>query len=81
MQPECETISKDHLMAEVKGIYMGLVMVEKKCVKVNANLSQNPNQKFSAEHWLALITLHRTLMSEHHDFFLASQHPLASPAF
>ena len=67
-------------MAEVKGIYAGLVMVEKKCAEVDANLSQNPDQKLSADQWLALIALHRTLMSEHHDFFLASQHPLASPA-
>lgn len=28
----------------------------------------------------ALIALHRTLLHEHHDFFLASQHPSASPA-
>lgn len=27
----------------------------------------------------ALIALHRTLLHEHHDFFLASQHPIASP--
>jgi hypothetical protein len=27
-----------------------------------------------------LIALHRTLLHEHHDFFLASQHPRASPA-
>ncbi|KAF2806404.1 uncharacterized protein BDZ99DRAFT_394489, partial [Mytilinidion resinicola] len=27
-----------------------------------------------------LIALHRTLLHEHHDFFLASQHPYASPA-
>jgi len=28
----------------------------------------------------ALIALHRTLLHEHHDFFLASQHPSASPS-
>ncbi|KAH8743989.1 hypothetical protein F5883DRAFT_386086, partial [Diaporthe sp. PMI_573] len=26
------------------------------------------------------IALHRTLLHEHYDFFLASQHPSASPA-
>ncbi|KAK0714488.1 hypothetical protein B0H67DRAFT_489629, partial [Lasiosphaeris hirsuta] len=31
--------------------------------------------------WSAcLIALHRTLLHEHHDFFLASQYPSASPA-
>jgi hypothetical protein len=28
----------------------------------------------------ALIALHRTLLHEHHDFFLASQHPSTGPA-
>src|SRR4051812_46843301 len=32
------------------------------------------------EQWQALIALHRTLLHEHHDFFLASQHPSANPA-
>ncbi|KAL7933411.1 hypothetical protein V8C35DRAFT_54548 [Trichoderma chlorosporum] len=30
--------------------------------------------------WQALIALHRTLLHEHHDFFLASQHPTANPS-
>jgi hypothetical protein len=36
--------------------------------------------KLSNEQWQALIALHRTLLHEHHDFFLASQHPSSSPA-
>jgi hypothetical protein len=36
--------------------------------------------KLSDEQWQALIALHRTLLHEHHDFFLASQHPSSSPA-
>jgi hypothetical protein len=36
--------------------------------------------KLSDEQWHALIALHRTLLYEHHDFFLASQHPSSSPA-
>lgn len=34
----------------------------------------------NVEQFQALIALHRTLLHEHHDFFLASQHPSASPA-
>ena len=34
----------------------------------------------SKEQWQALITLHRTLLHEHHDFFLVIQHPSSSPA-
>src|SRR5277367_4240705 len=42
--------------------------------------SRSINSKLSPEQWQALIALHRTLLHEHHDFFLASQHPSASPA-
>jgi hypothetical protein len=35
LQPETRPISQEQLVNEVKGIYAGLVMVEKKCVEVN----------------------------------------------
>ncbi|KAI3532055.1 hypothetical protein CABS02_13965 [Colletotrichum abscissum] len=81
-QPETRPISQEQLVAEVKGIYAGLVMVESKCIEVdNAQSSNNEtNPKLNHEQWQALIALHRTLLHEHHDFFLASQHPSASPA-
>ncbi|RWA03437.1 hypothetical protein EKO27_g11668 [Xylaria grammica] len=79
-QPETRPISQEQLVAEVKGIYAGLMMVESKCIEVdNAQSSQN-DTKLNNEQWQALIALHRTLLHEHHDFFLASQHPSASPA-
>jgi hypothetical protein len=58
-------------------------MVETKCIHVDraqAAAPQDPTQKLAPDHWQALIALHRTLLHEHHDFFLASQHPSASPA-
>ncbi|KAM0364071.1 hypothetical protein ACHAPK_010981 [Fusarium culmorum] len=81
-QPETRPISQDQLVAEVKGIYAGLVMVETKCIEVDNAQSSNTdaNSKLNNKQWLALIALHRTLLHEHHDFFLASQHPSASPA-
>lgn len=79
-EPETRPISHDQLVAEVKGIYAGLVMVESKCIEVdNAQSSQN-GTRLNNEQWQALIALHRTLLHEHHDFFLASQHPSATPA-
>ncbi|OAL22510.1 hypothetical protein AYO22_07068 [Fonsecaea multimorphosa] len=54
-------------------------MVEKKCVEICAQQAQTTN-RLSNEQWQALIALHRTLLHEHHDFFLASQHPTASLA-
>ncbi|EHK45849.1 hypothetical protein TRIATDRAFT_132043 [Trichoderma atroviride IMI 206040] len=81
-QPETRPISQEQLVAEVKGIYAGLVMVESKCIEVDNAQSANKDspQPLNNEQWQALIALHRTLLHEHHDFFLASQHPSASPA-
>lgn len=87
LQPETRPISHDQLFLEVKGIYAGLLMVESKCIEVDsrqskAALERNPSRptKLSDEQWQALIALHKTLLHEHHDFFLASQHPSANPA-
>lgn len=58
-------------------------MVETKCIHVDraqAAALNNPNQQLNLDHWRALSDLHRTLLHEHHDFLLASQHPSASPA-
>ncbi|KAF3768627.1 hypothetical protein M406DRAFT_273063 [Cryphonectria parasitica EP155] len=81
-QPETRPISQEQLVAEVKGIYAGLVMVESKCIEVDTAQSTQAEStaKLNNEQWQALIALHRTLLHEHHDFFLASQHPSASPA-
>ncbi|RYP65484.1 hypothetical protein DL769_006307 [Monosporascus sp. CRB-8-3] len=45
-QPETRPISQDQLVAEVKGIYAGLVMVKSKCIEAdNAQPSQNAAEK------------------------------------
>ncbi|EUC35779.1 hypothetical protein COCCADRAFT_90006 [Bipolaris zeicola 26-R-13] len=83
LQPDSRPISQEQLASEVKSIYAGLAMVENKCIHVDraqAAAIQDPNTKLPPDHWQALIALHRTLLHEHHDFFLASQHPSASPA-
>jgi hypothetical protein len=79
LQPQTRPISQDQLVNEVKGIYAGLVMVEKKCREICIQQAQTTTN-LSDEQLRALIALHRTLLHEHHDFFLASQHPTASPA-
>ncbi|KAL2108956.1 hypothetical protein VUR80DRAFT_3152 [Thermomyces stellatus] len=85
-QPDTRPISQQQLVAEVKGIYKGLVLVESKCIEVDAAQSAQTAQKdgepipeLTDEQWQALGALHRALLHEHHDFFLASQHPCASP--
>jgi hypothetical protein len=76
---ETRPITQEQLAKEVEGIYEGLVIVEKKCVEIDQQQSSTTDQ-LSNEQWQALIALHRTLLHEYHDFFLASQHPSASPA-
>lgn len=83
LQPASRPISQEQLASEVKSIYAGLGMVEQKCAHVDNQLARLSNaelRKKPGDHWQALIALHRTLLHEHHDFFLASQHPSASPA-
>ena len=86
-QPETRPIDHNQLVTEVEGIYAGLLMVEIKCIDVDEKQSATAQEKDPAkkttlknEQWQSLITLHKQLLHEHHDFFLASQHPSASPA-
>lgn len=66
-QPDTRPISQEQLVAEVKGIYAGLVMVETKCIEVdNQQNSASDGTKLNNEQWQALIALHRTLLHEHH---------------
>ena len=79
-QPKTRSISQEQLVTEVKGIYAGVVMVESKCIEVDNVQSTNRETKLNNDQWQALVALHRTLLNEHHDFFLASQHPAANQA-
>jgi hypothetical protein len=80
LQPEFSPISQEQLAAEVKGIYAGLVMVEAMCIKIDSQKASHLEERLSTEQWQALAALHRTLLYEHHDFLMATQHPSANPA-
>ncbi|KAI2478946.1 EST1 DNA bind domain containing protein [Pyrenophora tritici-repentis] len=60
-------------------------MVENKCMHVDyaqlAAAAQEGEARtdLTPEYWKSLIALHRTLLHEHHDLFLASQHHATSP--
>ncbi|KAJ5286834.1 hypothetical protein N7478_002520 [Penicillium angulare] len=75
--PDILTI--EELIEEVRGIYSGLAMVEKKCIEIDKQ-QMDSESDLSPSQWEAFISLHRTLLYEYHDFFLASQHPSVSPA-
>ena len=87
LQPETRPVPYDQLVDEVKGIYGGLVVVEAKCIEVDEKQTQSAQErdpirqtKLTSEQYSALIALHKTLLNEHHDFFLATQHPSATAA-
>jgi hypothetical protein len=86
LQPETRPISQEQLVAEVKGIYTGLVIVEAKCIEVGnkqTGLAQGDSSsqpKLNNEQWQALIALYHTLLHKHYNFFLVSRHPSASLA-
>ena len=79
-QPRTRPISEEQLIAEVKGIYARLTMIEGNCINDDRfRIEDDSLANLNNEQWQALIALHRTLLYEHHDFFLASQHPSANP--
>jgi hypothetical protein len=80
IQSESSPISQGQLAAEVKGIYGGLVMVEAKCINIDAAQAADLDSKLGPKQWQALIALHRTLLYEHHDFLMATQHPSVTAA-
>ena len=84
LQPETRPVPYEQLVDEVKGIYGGLVMVETKCIEVDHKQTMAVQDrlptKLTPEQYSALTALHKTLLNEHHDFFLATQHPSATPA-
>ena len=71
------TISEDTLLVECNRIYLNLENAERQCMAVDQALIADPTRQ---EKWDALTALHRTLLYEHHDFLLASQHPCSTPA-
>ncbi|KIV98744.1 uncharacterized protein PV09_09496 [Verruconis gallopava] len=77
LKPDSRPISQAQLAAEVKSIYTGLTMIESKCIHADGAM-RDGKYRISNDHWKVLNALHRTLLHEYHDFFLASQHPTAS---
>ncbi|KAH7053444.1 hypothetical protein B0J12DRAFT_710232 [Macrophomina phaseolina] len=76
LQPISRLISEEQLYTEVDSIYTGLTRIESKCM----HFYSTQRMMLAPAQWLALAGLHRALLCEHHDFFLASHHPSASTA-
>lgn len=82
-KPETGLVSEPQIVAETKGIYKGIVLLESKCIEVDGKYSVQkegePVLELSNVQWQTLSALHGALLHEHHDFFLATEHPSASP--
>ena len=81
MELPSRPISSEELEIEVVGLESELVAVEKKCMAIDqAQMTPEARQRpLTNEHWQVLTAMHRSLLYQHHDYFLASQHPKASP--
>ncbi|KAB5572248.1 hypothetical protein GE09DRAFT_1025567 [Coniochaeta sp. 2T2.1] len=78
-QPKTKPMTQEQLSAEVKDIYPGLLTLENKCIEVHGSFTDKTKPPDN-ELWQALVELHDKLLGKHHDFFMASQNPNASPA-
>ncbi|PLB53706.1 hypothetical protein P170DRAFT_441984 [Aspergillus steynii IBT 23096] len=75
---DAEPVTEEELISEVRIIYGGIIEVEKRCaeyIQAGQQMVVIPSDK-----WHAMLTVHRILLQEHHDFFMASQHPSSIPA-
>lgn len=72
---------QEWLVGQLKQIHAGLAMVEDECVELERNFTDRSRKipyELKAEQWTSLIDVYRSLLREHHRFFILSQHPLAS---
>lgn len=72
------SVSDLELLPEIKGIYAGLLIVERKCI--DTRYSAAAQKHTTSDQWQAMIAVHKLLLHEHYDFLLASHHPSASNA-
>ncbi|KAJ6032480.1 hypothetical protein N7540_003212 [Penicillium herquei] len=80
-QEQCKQVTEDELINEVRAIYAELHLVEKKCIGIDSSDRERADSgaELSAQQWQAMISLHRTLLYEHHDLFFAAQHQSETP--
>ncbi|PYI05284.1 hypothetical protein BO78DRAFT_318238 [Aspergillus sclerotiicarbonarius CBS 121057] len=72
------TSGEEKLIGDVRGIYAGIIMAESKCKDLFEHVQQSST--LTQEKYQQLTGVHGLLLQEYHDFFLCSQHPMATPA-
>ncbi|RAL02093.1 uncharacterized protein BO80DRAFT_352570 [Aspergillus ibericus CBS 121593] len=76
--PVVGTSGEEKLIEDVRAIYAGIVMAEKKCKEWYEDAPEWST--ISQEKYQQLTGIHGMLLEEYHDFFLCSQHPMATSA-
>ena len=78
LQLNSSSITTDQLKIEIQKIFKDLTKCEAQCMQYvdQANNLQTP---LSDKQKQTLIAYHRTLLYDHHDFLMATQHPVATP--
>jgi hypothetical protein len=73
-QLETEAITADQLITEKDTIYASLIKIEGKCIAVcEKYIECDPSNR----EWQEMLSLHQTLIYQHLDLFLVTQHPSA----
>lgn len=72
-------VTPERLVTLARSIYASLLSMESKCIEThNTPFSKEGVSVLSQDELQSCIILHRSLLGEHYDFFLVTQHPLAS---
>lgn len=79
-----QPVSYADLKTELAAIYAGLMILECKCREIDskqaASIQAQGHLNLDDLQWRILTDVHLCLLHQHYDFFLASQHPSASPS-
>ncbi|KAJ5947434.1 hypothetical protein N7466_000449 [Penicillium verhagenii] len=75
-QLEVNNIELKQLKAEVKNIEGALKKAEEDCIEKDKEYAET-KQDLSKPQWQEMVEMHLKLLYEHHNFFLASHHPIA----
>ncbi|BCS12253.1 hypothetical protein ALUC_50299A [Aspergillus luchuensis] len=74
---ETDYCTEERLIQDVRGIYAGLMLAENRCEVLHKQAQELPTMTHAQ--YQSLVGTHGTILQEYHDFFLCSQHPVASP--
>ncbi|PWY91406.1 hypothetical protein BO94DRAFT_462368 [Aspergillus sclerotioniger CBS 115572] len=84
LETDSESCTEEHLISDVRDIYAAILVAEDKCEKWAEENEENENSEertpMDSERFQQLTGTHALLLREYHDFFLCSQHPMATPA-